>query len=517
MIGFNSHGKIIGIEKESSIKQEWKRKSGVIHTLLKKNWITAQDGLDRLKFIRLRKGEFLIPGFIDTHTHAVQYTNVGVGQQYELLDWLKNVTFVEEERYSSDPYAQRIFEKVVKRLLNSGTTTCSYFSSIHLSAAKVLSNVCFEMGQRAFIGKCNMDRNETFESYKEDSAEESLKDTIELIDYVRQHCVPGEAHCTSTPLKDPPVTKPESVHRSPCITPGQSTALVQPILTPRFAISCTDELLRRLGELLQSDPGLRLQTHLCESKSEISFTKSLFPNIDTYTGIYDEFRLLTPRTILAHCIHLDPREIELIKQRECGLSHCPSSNFNLRSGICQVKSLLDEGIEKIGLGTDVSGGHGLGMLSCIRDGMIATKALAFEHHGLKETPDVEKGLLSIKNLFYLATLGGARVCDLEEQVGNFRVGKEFDGMIVQTGLVPGVSSCDDIGFENLKDEDWIRFGLEDYQDGLNPNFFIDEFQCEIKLEDLFEKFLFTGDDRNIASVFVKGKIVGGARKTLLED
>lgn len=119
-------------------------------------------------------------------TDAVQFPNVGIGQQYEcesekaktqsgsateadalnqfasatcitiVLGWLKNVTFAEENKYGNDAYSRQMFEKVVKRLINVGTTTCSYFSSIHVSAAKVLANVCHEAGQRALIGKCNV-------------------------------------------------------------------------------------------------------------------------------------------------------------------------------------------------------------------------------------------------------------------------------------------------------------------------------------------------------------------------
>ncbi|EGG04258.1 uncharacterized protein MELLADRAFT_89475 [Melampsora larici-populina 98AG31] len=143
-----------------------------------------------------------------------------------------------------------------------------------------------------------MDRNETFERYKRNSVEEPIKDTIEFIDYIRQDCVP------ELEKADISLSKKE----------GFSSALLQPILTPRFAISCTDKLLRQLGQLLQSDPSLRLQTHLSESKSEISFTKSLFPNIETYTEIHDEFDLFTSPTILAHCIHLEPSEIDLIEK-----------------------------------------------------------------------------------------------------------------------------------------------------------------------------------------------------------
>ena len=155
-------------------------------------------------------------------------------------------------------------------------------------------------------------------------------------------------------------------------SPGTSEPLVRPILTPRFAISCTGELLAELGALAASDPALAIQTHISENESEIVFTKQLFPastlpappvplssaaqtktngsaqaksKETTYAGVYDAFGLLRENTILAHAVHLEEEEVEIIKARRAGVSHCPTSNFNLRSGCARIGMLLDRGVK----------------------------------------------------------------------------------------------------------------------------------------------------------------------------
>ena len=148
------------------------------------------------------------------------------------------------------------------------------------------------------------------------------------------------------------------------LTPSPATALVQPVLTPRFAISCTPDLLSALGALAAEDPALVIQTHIAENDAEIQFTKALFPPSilppspprsdgrsrpnspqTTYAGVYDAYGLLRANTVLAHAVHLEPEEVALIKVRGAGVSHCPTSNFNLRSGCARVGVLLDEGIK----------------------------------------------------------------------------------------------------------------------------------------------------------------------------
>lgn len=155
--------------------------------------------------------------------------------------------------------------------------------------------------------------------YIEASQEDSIADTQALISYIR----------SLSP-------QPELSTQEP---------LVQPILTPRFAISCTDDLLSSLGDLASSDPKLRIQTHISENKSEISFTHKLFPSAPNYAGVYDMFGLLRQNTILAHAVHLTEDEVDLIKSRDAGISHCPTSNFNLSSGVAPIGVYLDKGVK----------------------------------------------------------------------------------------------------------------------------------------------------------------------------
>jgi guanine deaminase len=126
---------------------------------------------------------------------------------------------------------------------------------------------------------------------------------------------------------------------------GAGGTLVEPILTPRFAISCSDTLLESLGMLAKDDESLRVQTHISENRNEIAFTKDLFPKAKNYTDVYDKFGLLRSNTILAHGIYLEQDEIQTIAGRGAGISHCPTSNFNLSSGVAPIGMYLDAGIK----------------------------------------------------------------------------------------------------------------------------------------------------------------------------
>jgi guanine deaminase len=123
--------------------------------------------------------------------------------------------------------------------------------------------------------------------------------------------------------------------------------LVEPVLTPRFAISCSGQLLSALGDMARADPSLLIQTHISENRNEVRYTLELFPEATSYADVYDKHGLLGPRTILAHAIHLEEDEIDLLQERNAGVSHCPTSNFNLRSGVCPVGKLIDRGIKVV--------------------------------------------------------------------------------------------------------------------------------------------------------------------------
>lgn len=151
--------------------------------------------------------------------------------------------------------------------------------------------------------------------YVEKSVQESVNTTVDLIRYI--HALP--------------------------LSPAQEP-LVHPVITPRFAISCTPELLAELGELAEAMPGVAIQTHISENEKEVEDTLKYF-GADSYAGIYDKFKLLRHNTILAHGVWLTEREMDLMAEKGAGLSHCPTSNFYLNSGIAKVGMLLDHGVK----------------------------------------------------------------------------------------------------------------------------------------------------------------------------
>lgn len=465
--------------------------------LSQKGYVTGQ-------VVYLKDGEFIIPGFIDTHTHAAQFPNLGKGGQYELLDWLQNVTFPKEAEFADLDFAKEAYYDVVRRSLDCGTTTSCYYATLHLDATKILADATSRLGQRAFIGKCNMDRKgQSPEYYVEESAEKSLEDTSSLISYIRSL---------------PPISSHASIGTAP-------EPLVQPILTPRFAISCTSECLNGIRDLADrhyrqrrhpNEPRIRIQTHISENRGEVDYTLQLYPDAHSYAHVYDMHGLLGDTTVLAHAIHLTDDEIRLIKERNAGISHCPTSNFNLRSGVAPVGRYLDEGL-KVGLGTDVSGGYSTSMLNAIQNASIASKVISMKippPSVPQEIPHPEAAVttkqlvsppvtppselaesnarfanrqLPIQTLFYLATLGGANVCSLSEKIGSFSPGKSFDALVVNV--------LDERGAIGV-------WGKEAKLDG-------DLEAKRRKLEENLERFLFCGDDRNIQKVYVQGCLVGG--------
>lgn len=194
-----------------------------------------------------------------------------------------------------------------------------------------------------------------------------------------------------------------------------NSELVQPIVTPRFAISCDMPLMKELAAIAKKDD-LHIQTHISESVSEVEFACSLFQK-ETYSEIYDEAGLLTDKCILAHGVHLTDFELELISQRGTSISHCPTSNTNLRSGLCDIKRIMSHGIA-VGLGTDVAGGSSASIKTAMKDALDVSHHLNFIKKqnivgtGRIAEPEAKQNKsytpLNYKNALYLATLGGAK-------------------------------------------------------------------------------------------------------------
>lgn len=246
-----------------------------------------------------------------------------------------------------------------------------------------------------------------------------------------------------------------------------SHALITPIITPRFAPSCTSELMHSLGEL-QKETNLPVQTHISENKSECALVKEMFPTYNSYTEVYDGHGLLTAKTILAHAIHLSEKEVDLIKERKSKISHCPCSNSSITSGTAKIRMLLNKGIE-VGLGTDMSGGYSPSILEAVRQASLVSRHVAMEGD--------DSAKLSIEEVLYLGTKGGAQVVDLEDKIGGFGVGMEWDAQLIDLGSV-----------EDNGDSPVDIFGWE-------------------KWDEMVAKWVYNGDDRNTMAVWVKGKLV----------
>jgi len=222
---------------------------------------------------------------------------------------------------------------------------------------------------------------------------------------------------------------------------------------------------------LQKETNLPVQTHLSENKREVALVKDLFPDHESYTHVYDNHGLLGPKTILAHAVHLSEKEVDLIKKRGGKISHCPASNSAITSGTAKVRMLLDKGIE-IGLGTDMSGGYSPSILEAVR------QALLVSNHVAMEGDDNTK--LSIEEVLYLGTRGGAKVVCLEDKIGGFEIGKEFDAQLISLGSVE-VDDGVDHGAVDI-------FGWESWDERV-------------------AKWIFNGDDRNTVAVWVQGRLV----------
>ncbi|XP_043967087.1 guanine deaminase [Gambusia affinis] len=377
---------------------------------------------------QLQQHEFFMPGMIDTHIHASQYSYAGTALDMPLLQWLNTYTFPVESHFQDLEFAKKVYTQVVKRTLRNGTTTACYFATIHTDASLLLGQIANDFGQRALVGKVCMDRNDAVKYYRETS-EESQEETYRFIKELLNKKYP----------------------------------LVKPVVTPRFAPSCTEALLTKLGEIAKNNK-LHIQSHISENLEEVELVKELFPNSESYTDIYHKCNLLTDKTILAHGCHLSDEELVLFRKTGAALSHCPNSNISLCSGVLNVRKVLNHKV-KLGLGTDMAGGYSPSILDAVRRALDSSKVLTIQ--------DPEHKTLSFEEVFRLATLGGSQALSLDERTGNFKVGKDFDALRVNVAAPGGP---------------------------------IDVIQNE-KPQILLEKFLNLGDDRNIVEVFVAGKKV----------
>ena len=328
--------------------------------------------------------KLILPGLVDLHAHAPQFSFRGLGMDMELLDWLNTYTFPEEAKYEDLSYAETAYESFVSRLARSTTTRACIFATLHLPATLLLMQKLEDAGLSTYVGKVNMNRNSPV-YLREISTNQALRDTERWL-------------CE---------TKERYTH-------------VKPILTPRFIPSCTDDLMYGLARL-QAKYDVPVQSHLSENYSEIAWIRELCPRSKHYGDAYEQFGLFGGGypCIMAHCVHSNEDEQALMKKNGVFIAHSPESNMNLASGVAPVNKFLDNGL-RVGLATDVAGGSHESMLRAMTHAIQASK-LRWRLYDQAVKP------LSFERAFYLATMGGGAFFG---NVGSFLDGYEFDAVVL---------------------------------------------------------------------------------------
>ena len=280
----------------------------------------------------------LLPGLVDLHAHLPQLPNAGLGAGLDLLTWLDRYIFPLERGFD-EAAAERLAPAAWRAFAGAGTTTALVYGAVYEASTDATFRAAEAHGIRAIIGKVMMDRG-TYDATIDPKVilDQSLAESARLID--RWH--------------------------------GADDGRLQYAVTPRFAISCTAELLSESAALAASR-GAYWQTHVSEDRGEIAEVARLFPEALDYVDVYDRAGGLGARTVLAHAVHLSDRELERLIETGTRVAHCPVSNLFLASGMMPLGRYLDAGLS-LGLGSDVAGGPDLSIFTAMRTGFYVQNA-----------------------------------------------------------------------------------------------------------------------------------------------
>ncbi|OAX38768.1 Metallo-dependent hydrolase [Rhizopogon vinicolor AM-OR11-026] len=395
----------------------------------------------------LPSGSFLLPTFCDLHLHAPQFLFQGTGLHLPLMQWLNEYAFKAEESLDSQPeLAELVYRRLAERLRDAGTGAVLLFGTINTTTNLILAKAMQTVGIRAFVGKLSMDISSR-PTYIEPSATSSLRSAEEFIDGCRNLVSSYEPH----------------------------RRLVEPVITPRFVPTCSDDLLQGLGKLAH-DKGVRIQSHMAEAREEVQWVLDERNKHDI--DIFDECNLQTTKTVQAHCTFLDTDMLTRMAGSCSAVAHCPLSNSYFSEKPFPLREALDLGV-RVGLGTDIAGGYSIDIMNSMRQAVAVSRI----REGTRKISDNSSNngvslAVDWKDVLYLATRGGAISLGLSS--GVFQAGAPFDAQCIEV----------------LKDGDKGVGALD---------FF--EAQSGITLDSL-EKWWCIGDERNRCGVWIQGQKLG---------
>jgi guanine deaminase len=350
----------------------------------------------------------VMPGMVDLHVHLPQLPNAGVGAGLDLLTWLQRYIFPLERAFDEEA-AERLAPLAFRAFAAAGTTTAVLYGAVFQPSLDAAFRAAEAHGIRAVIGKVMMDRG---------SYDDTLSSARVLDASLRQ----SADLCARWHMRD--------------------DGRLRYAYTPRFAISCGPDMLRKSADLAR-ESGAYWQTHVAEDRNEMREVARLFPDAQDYLDVYDQAGGLGPRTILAHAIHLSPREIARVAEADAAIAHCPASNLFLASGAMPLARYLAAGI-RVGLGSDVSAGPELSIFANMRAGAYIQSGLRVLAEERGEAGD-DTAPLQPLNWLRLATYDGARALGQHDAIGSLEPGKEADMIAVDPRLVapvPGIDSDD---------------------------------------------------------------------------
>lgn len=346
------------------------------------DYARLKDSLPQGTAVQDYRGKLIIPGFIDTHIHYPQ-TDMIASPAPGLLPWLETYTFPTERKFSDPEHAGEVARFFLDQLLRCGTTSAMVYCTVHPESVEAFFTASEASNLRMVAGKVMMDRN--CPAFLRDTAERGARESEDLI---------------------------KKWHKR-----GRQLYAI----TPRFAPTSTEAQLQLAGELARAYPDTYLQTHVAENTDEVAWVRSLFPKARSYLDVYDQYGMLRPRAMYAHCIWLDDADRARMAETRSAVSICPTSNLFLGSGLFNFER-ADAQQVPLSLATDVGGGTSFSMLQTMNE--------AYKVARLGGT------FLPALRMFYLATLGGARSMQLEGTIGNFIAGAEADFIVLDPQATP---------------------------------------------------------------------------------
>ncbi len=345
---------------------------------------------DTVNHVIEAQGCAVLPGFVQTHIHLCQTLFRGAADDLALIDWLKKRVWPMEAAHT--PESMQASAQLGIAELIKGGTTCALTMETVRHTEEVLRAV-EKSGFRATVGKCMMDKGADVPGALHEETRASIDESVALIQEWNGHAN-GRIRCC---------------------------------FAPRFAISCTRELLSEVSQRARQ-LGVIIHTHASENRSECEIVEreSGERNIDYLSSL----GIVGAHVVLAHCIHLDNTEMETLQHTQTNVAHCPSSNLKLGSGIARVTEMLARGIP-VSLGADGAAcNNRLDMFTEMRTAALLQKAL----HG----PEV----LPASRALRMATIEGARAMGLADQIGSIEMGKRADVIVVDLNQMHSIPEAD---------------------------------------------------------------------------